>query len=272
MTYGPRQYAGIQFPGGPPLAPPPSMVRAVQGLTDYSVLQVYPEDARSNILLKAYFGEGTITTTGGGGGIVAVPRPQKKPITVWRGPQDAYTHEIPLVVSRLTDIGASLDHSIEQDLAWLEQISGVDMFNLEQPPLLILNAGGALPHDVFHSPQLRWVVPEEPVWGEAFRPRGYTERTQQLVTVKFMAWTGADELTRTVPTQVNSKYVYVAKQGDTYKSIAARELKSEGGAKWGNRLAQLNGARDGAASPGVGQSVKIPTAAEVKTWGQKPRR
>jgi LysM repeat protein len=93
-----------------------------------------------------------------------------------------------------------------------------------------------------------------------------------LVTVKFMVFTAADELSRTVPQQVNTKSVYVAKQGDTYTKIAARELKSEGGAKWGNRLAQFNGARDGAASPKVGQSVKLPTPAQVKTWSQTPRR
>lgn len=244
---------------------PPQLIRHYP---DHSILRVYPENARSNILLSAHFGEGTINTTGGGAGWVSVPRPQRKTITVWRGPQAGYQHEIPLVFDTW---GTTLD-PIEQDVGWLEQVSGVDMFGTEQPPLLILNAGGALPHDVFHSPQLRWIIPEEPVWGEAIRRRDTGERVRQLVTVKFMVFTAADELSRSTPRQVNTKSVYIAKQGDTYTKIAARELKNEGGGKWGNRLAQLNGARDGAASPGVGQSVKLPTSAQVKTWSQTPRR
>jgi hypothetical protein len=252
----------LTFPGQPT---PPELIRHYP---DHSILRVYPEQARSNILLSAHFGEGTINTTGGGGGIVSVPRPQKKPVTVWRGPQANYQHEIPLIF----DTWGTTVKPIEQELAWLEQVAGVDMFTSQQPPLLILNAGGALPHDVFHSPQLRWVIPEEPVWGEAIRRRDTGERVRQLVTVKFMVWNAADILSRNPTRQTNTKSVYVAKQGDTYTKIAARELKNEGGAKWGNRLAQLNGARDGAASPGVGQSVKLPTSAEVKRWSQTPRR
>jgi LysM repeat protein len=95
---------------------------------------------------------------------------------------------------------------------------------------------------------------------------------RQLVTVKFMVWNAADALSRTSPARSKTKSVYTAKQGDTYAKIAARQLKNEGGAKWGNRLAQLNGARDGAAAPKVGQSVKLPTPAEVKKWSQTPRR
>lgn len=245
---------------------PPVRIKSVKSSPDFSILQFYPEDASSNISLRAYFGEGTITTTGGGAGWVAVPRPQKKVITVWRGPQDAYTHEIPLIF----DTWSTTGQSIEDQMGDLEQVSGVDTFVNEQPPLLILNAGGALPHDVAHSPQLRWVIPEEPVWGEAIRIG--SERVRQLVTVKFMAFNQADELSRTVPKQVTSKTTYIAKKGDTYRRIAAKELKNDGGARWANRLAVLNGARDGASSPKVGQTVKIPTPAEVKTWGQKPRR
>jgi len=245
-----------------------TVVRSVPQYADHSLLQIYTEDPRSDIVLLARFGDGTITTTGGGGGWVAVPRPQKKTITVWRGPQDGYQHEIPLVF----DTWGNTVKPIEQEMGFLEEASGVDMFNNTQPPTLILNAGGALPHDVIHSPQLRWIIPEEPVWGEAIRRRDTGDRVRQLVTVKFMVFTAADELTRSTPPHVSSKTLYIAKKGDTYTKIAARLLKNEGGARWGNRLAQLNGARDGASSPKVGQSVKIPTSEQVKQWKQTPRR
>ncbi len=245
-----------------PSPPPPTRPLPMHG---YQTLSIYPLDADINIRLNAWFGDGTINTTGGGAGWVAVPRPQNKVITAWRGPQDGFQHEIPLIFDAWQS-----GQSLETQMGNLEQLAGVDMFELTRPPLLIIDANGALPHDYVHSPQLNWIIPEEPVWGESIRVKG--ERVRQLVTVKFMAYTQVDDLSRSTPRKVSTKYVYTAKQGDTYKSIAARKLKSDGGARWANRLAQLNGHRDGSAQVGAGQQVKLPTPDELRKWKQTTRR
>ena len=238
----------------------------------FTTLQIY-QKADTTKLVTARFGDGTITTTGGGAGWVAVPKPQQRVLTAWRGPQDGYQHEIPLILDLFRRPHTKQNGpNLEQMIGWLEFFSGVDMFGQTQPPQLIIDSGGALPHDGTNSPALTWIIPEEPVWGEAIRDEKTGVRIRQLVTVKFMVYHAPDEVTRTVTHTTGTRKTYTAKKGDTWNKIAAKELRGEGGKKWGNRLAVYNGARDGASSPKVGQTVKIPTAKTVKTWTQSPRR
>jgi hypothetical protein len=93
-----------------------------------------------------------------------------------------------------------------------------------------------------------------------------------VVTVKFMRYTAYDKLSRDKTHAAPSDRTVKAKAGDTYNKIAAQQLKAYGGARWGNRLALLNGARDGASKPLAGRKVKLPTVAQIKQWERTPRR
>lgn len=239
-------------------------------MTDYSLLNVYTEQPAAGLSITFRIGDGTINVTGGSGGLLAVPRPQDNPLTAWRGPQDAYVMEIPLVMH----IGnyQTQPSDIEDDCRTLERMCGALVSPAQQPPLLVLNAGGALQNDVVNFPPLRWVISDSPTWGEQWR-NGSGRRYCQMVTVKFMNYVAYDELTRSKSAgQSQAANQTIAKTGDTYKSIAARALAQYGGIKWANRLAQLNGARDGAATLQKGQVVKLPTLAMIQQWGKTPRR
>ena len=235
--------------------------------TDYTLLHFYEENT-GGLSCTARIYEGDINITGGGGGWVSVQRPQRSPATSWRGATDAYTIEVPLIF----DVFGQDDADVENSCRTLEIMSGTLTSAYVQPPILILNANGALPNDVFNFPPLRWVIPDEPVWGEQLR-NSQGRRVRQCVTVKFMKYTAPDALHRSNPaTPIESQRSTIAKAGDTYNKIAARELKQYGGTRWGNRLALLNGARDGASKPLPGRVVKLPTVAQIKSWEKTPRR
>jgi hypothetical protein len=235
----------------------------------FNTLQVYTEFPDNGLYFIALFGEGTVKITGGGGGWQSVQRPQDNPITAWRGPTDSYCMEIPLIFNNFTNGKGDVEgacRTLEKMYGALETTSG-------QPPLLILNANGALPNDVYNFPPLRWVIPDPPDYGEAIRDEVTGKRLRQIVTVKFMHYVAYDEFTRS---QSNNQHgtpnTTIVKGGETYNKIAARALKKYGGAKLGNRLAHLNGARDGAVKPKPGQTIKLPTAAQAKSWAHSPRR
>ncbi|MGZ4530802.1 MAG: hypothetical protein ACXVXP_00450 [Mycobacteriaceae bacterium] len=236
--------------------------------TDYSILHIYTEHPDHGLYVIARFYEGDIGVTGGGAGWQSVQRPQMDPITAWRGPTDSYTMEIPLIFDVLDQKGADIEvrcRTFERMYGALEQNGG-------QPPLLILNANGALPNDVYNFPPLRWVISEPPTWGEQLR-NDSGRRVSQVITAKFMHYVAYDEFTRTKSAaKALAPHTTIAKGGDTYNKIAARFLKNYGGVKWGNRLARFNGARDGASRPQPGQIVKLPSVTQIKDWGRTPRR
>jgi hypothetical protein len=236
---------------------------------NYTKLWVYTEDAQ--LKFDSLVAEGTINITGGGGGWESVAIPQDSPISVWRGAQAVYTMEIPLVFD-VIDAPDSLNWDVEDRCRTLEQMYGALTSPATQPPVLILNANGAIPNDVYNFPPLRWVISEPPTWGDQLRDSN-GRRVQQFVTVKFMKYSPYDELTRNKSVRnAQPSHTVIAKGNDTYNKIAARSLKHDGGIKWGNRLAQLNGAKDGAAKVLPGTLVKLPTASQIKTWQHSSRR
>lgn len=236
-------------------------------MTDYSILHVYTEQPNGLRFISRFY-DGTINVTGGGAGWQAVQRPQRAPITAWRGPTDSYTMEIPLILDTLDQKHAD----VEGRCRTIEKMSGTLVSGFVQPPVLILDANGALQNDVYNFPPLRWVIPEPPVWGEQLRRRDDGKRVRQLVTIKFMLYTAYDSLSRSKSVKVSSGHSTTARAGDTYRKIAARELKHYGGIRWANRLAQLNGARDGASKPLKGQVILLPTVEQIKLWERTPRR
>lgn len=235
---------------------------------NYSILHIYTENPHNGLYVICRVYDGTINITGGGGGWKSVARPQNDPVTVWQGAQDAYCMEIPLVF----DVYDQQDKDIEVRCRTLEEMSGTLTSPAVQPPLLVLNANGGIPNDVYNFPPLRWVIPEQPSWGDQLRNEN-GQRSRQVVTVKFMKYSAYDELTRSKSAQQSRPgNTTIARGGDTYNKIAARALKQYGGVRWGNRLAQFNGARDGAAKPQPGQLVRLPTSQDIKQWQSSSRR
>jgi hypothetical protein len=238
-------------------------------MTNYAKLWVYTEDRK--LQFQALVGEGTINITGGSGGWKSVARPQDDPVSVWTGPQNVYTMEIPLILD-VFDAADHLNWDVEGRCRTIELMAGALTTPASQPPLLVLNANGGIPNDVHNFPPLRWVIPEDPVWGEQDRNRE-GRRIRQVVTVKFMKYSAYDELTRSKSAQqampVNTT---IAKGGETFSKIAARALKQYGGVRWGNRLAQFNGFKDGASKPQPGSLIRLPTSQDIKVWQSTSRR
>jgi hypothetical protein len=235
-------------------------------MTDYSLLKVYTE--LPGLSLTARFYQDPPDVEGGAGGYEAVPRPQSNAVTAWRGFSDGFTMSLNLI---LDSYAARPPRDIENDCGVLDKMAGA--LGRTQPPLLILDAGGALQHDVVNRPAARWVISDPPAYADVLR-NADGRRVRQVVTVKFMLYIAYDGLSRTVDvSRIAPKNTFIVTSSiPTFKAAAAKYLKSYGGAKWGNRLAQLNGLRDGTATLPPGQRFKLPTPAQVKAWEKTPRR
>jgi hypothetical protein len=234
-------------------------------MTDFSTYEFYSSTPEKKDYLKVRFGSGKIEPKGGGAGWEDVARPLRRPLTVWRGAKESYSLKIPSVIDKITD-GAH-GKSIEEEVRTLEVLAGINVPGDTQPPLLILNGYGALPHDYENAPQNRWFIEEPPEYTDETRRKGDGARVQIFFTVKFKIFTVADELSRaSKPKQTRTVR---ARSGETFQGIAARELKH---ARWGTRLAQFNGRRDAAQKLHEGQEVKLPNAEQIREWERLPRR
>lgn len=247
----------------------------------YGQIWIYTEENPPKLLVYGYIGDGQINITGGGGGWESVAIPQDSPVSVWRGSQNVYEIEIPIMFDTYDKIVGNTvidgkvvyqNYDVESQCRTLEQMYGALTNPVTEPPLLIINAAGAIPNDVYNFPPLRWVISEEPQWGEQLR-NDQGRRTRQAVTVKFMKYSPYDAIGKGASAKgAQPAHTTIAKANETYNKIAARALKNSGGVRWGNRLAQLNGAKDGAALARAGVFVKLPTAAQLNAWKHSSRR
>lgn len=241
--------------------------------TDYSLLKVYTESNDLAVTFRFY--QAVPNVSGGGGGWQAVQRPLDAPVIAWRGATDLYTMELQLIMDKfaapLNADGSEPD--VEADCRQLEQMYGALVSPVHQPPLLILDANGALQNDVYNNPSIRWVIPEPPTWQDVDR-NSKGRRVRQVVTVKFMHFLAYDQLTRnTDVSQHAPRNTFTSTSSvNTFRKAAAKYLKSYGGARWATRLANLNGARDPTAPLLPGRVFKLPTAAQIKQWEQTARR
>lgn len=209
--------------------------------------------------LRVRYGSGQVTQKGGNANWEDVVRPLRRPLTVYRGSKEALRIVIPAIFDGFTD-----ERSVEDEVRTLEVMAGIGVPGDPEPPLLILDGYGALQHDYRHAPQNRWVI-DDIEWQEALRIKG--ERVRQKCNITFKLHTVDERLSRAQkpkPTRHTT-----ARGGDTYRKIAERELHHS---RWGARLAQLNGARDGNAKLHAGQEVTLPTTEQVKEWERQPRR
>lgn len=237
--------------------------------TDFSLLKVYTETPHEGLSVTFRFYTEPPDISGGGGGWQAVQRPQDSVVTSWRGPTDGYTMSLNLIMDTFTSKSGK---DIESDCRTLEKMYGALVSPVVQPPLLILDANGALQNDVYNFPPLRWVISDPPTYADVLRVKG--RRVRQVVTIKFLKYTAYDELTRSKDTSQGQALntFKASSQVNTFKKAAAKYLKASGGARWANYLAQLNGVRDGTAFILPGRTYKLPTSQQIADWKKQPRR
>lgn len=242
---------------------------------DYSLLHVYTEigSGSSAMQITFRFYEDPPNISGGGGGFQAVQRPLNSTIVAWRGPTDSYTMELNLIMDCFTasTSGGNLP-DIENDCRTLEKMAGVLVSPVVQPPLLILDANGALQNDAYNKPSLRWVISDPPTYADVDR-NSNGRRIRQVTTVKFMHYSAYDELTRSkdVSQSDHPGEFKVTGAIDTFKKAAAKYPPMKN-ARWGSRLAQLNNKTDPTVKLEVGRFYKLPTQAQFKIWQKTARR
>lgn len=248
--------------------------------TDYSLLKVYTDsssgyaDNRSGGLAITFrFYQNAPNISGGGGGWESVQRPQNSATTAWRGPTDVYTMELDLLMDTFTAGPGDKKKDIEADCRTLELMYGALTSPVAQPPLLILDANGSLQNDVYNFPSLRWVIAEPPAYADVLR-NGSGRRVRQAVTVKFMHYVAYDALTRSknlVSQNDRAHQFQATKSINTFRKAAAHYSPMRN-ARWGTRLAHLNGKRDATANLLPGRWYKLPTQAQFKDWNKTSRR
>lgn len=205
------------------------------------------------LFVLARVGDGTPTVSGGVGGWEAVPRPLRRPLTVWRGTPDPLTLSLPILLD-----GFDEDKPVEKDVRTLEKMGGLDRGDPEPPELIV---EGAVPHSETHRG--RWVL-NGLDWGDAIRRASDGQRVRQAVTLTLVLKVDDDRLDRIRHAQARPTYRYVhARPGDTYEKIAARELKLK---RLGSRLARLNGGRSPDVKLPKNHRVKLPTGGLLTAW------
>lgn len=189
-----------------------------------------------------------------------VARPRDLALTEWDG-------RSPMRVSGpfLFD-GWSEGKSVEPDIRNLERMLGIAA-GAPEPPVVLFDAEGSVPHDHTASPFLEWVI-DDVEWGDALGESN--RRMRQEGTITFLQYVEDERLARQSHAQRHRKRhkkhrkgkgkkgahakTYTVRPGDTLSSIAARLL---GNANRWREIAKLNDIRD-PRNVKPGRKLKLP--------------
>lgn len=189
-----------------------------------------------------------------------VGRPRDISLTEWSG-------RSPLRVAGPFMIdGWQERRSVEADCRNLERMYGM-MAGSPEPPLVLFDAGGSVPHDHTNSPFLEYVI-ENVEWGDYLGEVDRRLRQEGIIT--FLQYVEDERLAKQSAAQRNRRRnrkhkkgkgkkgarqkTYTVRAGDTLTSIAARQL---GNANRWREIAKLNNIRD-PRSIRPGQVLKLP--------------
>lgn len=201
--------------------------------------------ASNDITVVADLGDGLPIQTQGFGGWQEIERPRRKSLTTWKGRQP-WRITIPIIFDRLDQGDWGL--SVETELRNLEKLAGGGIQG--EPPVLIVDSAGVVPHDFHDAPHVRWVL-DGVEFGDTIRnPHGNRVRCELVVTVleyvedKHLAERSAANKARDKdrakkPGAKNKKYT--VKKGDTLSKIARKQLGDAG--RW-REIGRLNNIRD----------------------------
>lgn len=208
----------------------------------------------------------------GYGGWESVPIPGRRARPVWRG-----VDVIGISCAVLLNVWgggvqgtlrsnqrAKVGQTIDGDIASLEAMAGLTSgFEEDRPPELIVH-GRAVPHNYGQNPRWRWVL-SSLEWQNDPSPIGKDGHWyRRAATFTLWRMNGADELQRLRPRKVapTSRTVR-SKAGDTYRTIAKREL---GDVRLGGRLARYNGGKDPNRHLTKGTAIQCPAGKKLAGW------
>jgi hypothetical protein len=254
-------------------------------ISDYTLIEFGPINAAIHIPpVRCLYGGTPIETKGGGGVWEVQKRPYLPPLTVWKGPAEAYTHKISLMLNAFGDGARETPEQLEAQYAAVEAMAGmqlgVPLNQWTRPPVLFLNGGGALPHDQAVDQWLQWVIAEPPEWGETIRPAhgeyaGWIVR--QTFSLTFMLYEDNISMSGTVSKQGKYNPSSFEPQGSTFERIAAKKWPKK---RRGKKLFQLNEKLKVVPPRGMNPSTPFPTplkiffpsAQEEHQWEKEERK
>jgi len=206
------------------------------------------------LVFLARLGEGSATPSGGVGGWEALPRPRRRPLTVWRGTPDPQRLSIPVLIDGWPN------NSVEDECNTLMVMGGLHGSD-RKPPELVLRGG--VPYNVDRRPNLKWVI-ESLEWGAYTRRDGDDARVRQAVTINLMVPEEDDQIKRLKPRRGGDRiHTVTAPKGSTYEKIAAKYL---GAKRYGGKLAKFNGGRSPDVAFDKPRRVKLPTNEQLAQW------
>jgi hypothetical protein len=211
-------------------------------------------EGRDDLKLVARFADGAPQLSGGVGGWEAVARPGRRPLTPFRGVGEPLTLTLPLLLDGFDQ--AAEGRSVEDDVLTIFRMGGNEEGDPEPPVLKVRNA---LPN----TSDIRWVLTAAE-WGDMIRRRD-RHRVRQAVTLTLIRFTEDDRLESVASgkTKPSYKVVKATSKLNTYSKLAAKHC---GSAKYGTRLARLNGERSASKKLKVNTKVRLPTKEALTDW------
>lgn len=129
-------------------------------------------------------GDGPPEVTDGYGGWEAVSRARNVAFTQWNG-RNPLTIKIPILFDNFAN-----GESIEADIRQLEKMAGAEYPRKDnpslQPPLVLIDSHGVIPHDFHDATQNDWVI-QTIEWGDSDRNE-WGNRVRQAATVTIMEY------------------------------------------------------------------------------------
>lgn len=188
-------------------------------------------------------GDGAPEITDGYGGWEVVDRPRNVGMTQWNG-RNPLTIKIPILFDNWTR-----GTTIEPDIRELEKMAGNEI-NMGQPPLVLINSMGVVPHDYHDATQNDWVI-QTIEWGDSDRNES-GHRVRQAATVTLIEYNYDDVIggvgarpsvrSKKKAKAKTKRRHYVTKPGDTLAKIAHYQL---GNSVFWRRIRDVNKTKSG---------------------------
>lgn len=215
------------------------------------------EDVDGQFKFQADFADGPAVVTEGYGGWKITSRPRDVGITEWAG-RNPMAIDIPFMLNYwMLDVSDTPGVQCENMIKNLERLCGIGYH--AQPPVCIVDGGGAIPHDYSNSSTLRWVI-ENVVWDRSMELRSSesSRRMRAGGTITIRQFVQASAIFKTVTARSRAsvpKQFVVSARYNTLSKIAA--LVYDDASKWAI-IGDANGIRDRRKLK-IGKSIKIPT-------------